>query len=90
MVIRLVSRFSVAVLVAFLIGGVAANYTSTPVEFAIGQAAETQDGYDETDESVFEFVSIFVCSGYAAAAGFAFGGAPGLAVSIGCGITMWA
>ncbi len=89
MVRRLAKRSGVSVLIAVLACGAAAEYVST-AQFAIQEAAETQDGFSDTDGDILEWVSIFVCSGYGAAAGYAFGFWPGVFVSGGCTVVMWA
>ena len=89
MVRRLAKCSGVSVLIAVLACGAAVEHVST-AQFAIQEAAETQDGFSDTDGDIFEWTSIFVCNGYAAAVGYAFGGLPGLYVSIGCGVVMWA
>lgn len=79
----------VSVLIAVLACGVAVEYAST-AQFAIQEAAETQDGFSDTDGDILEWTSLFVCNGYAYAVGYAMGGLPGLYVAIGCGAVMWA
>lgn len=86
---RLAKWSGVSVLIAVLAWGAAVEYVST-AQFAIQEAAETQDGWSDGDGDILEWVSIFVCSGYGAAAGYAFGLWPGVFVSGGCSIVFWA
>lgn len=81
-------RFGVAVLVAVL-AGVCLGGTDPDPGFAINLAAQTQPSYGGNESSIFGFFANVICTGYGAAAGYAFGFWPGVFVSGGCGLVMW-
>lgn len=86
---RFSKRLGVAVLLAVLAVGAAGITGGTDAQFAIGAAAQTRPEWGGNESMIYGFFSNVICTGYAAAAGYAFGFWPGVAVSGGCGLVMW-
>lgn len=82
---RFSKRLGVAVLLAVLAVGVVGVVGGMDAQFAIGSAAEL--GGNES--MIYGFFTNVICTGYGAAAGYAFGFWPGVFVSGGCGLVLW-